>query len=42
MLVSMTPEIHKNLEDRTAFEILQELKTMFHQQDEQELFKTVK
>ncbi|GKA01646.1 hypothetical protein Tco_0674311 [Tanacetum coccineum] len=29
MLVSMTPEIQKNLEDRPAFEILQELKTMF-------------
>ena len=26
MLVSMIPEIQKNLEDRTAFEILQELK----------------
>ncbi|GKC28086.1 hypothetical protein Tco_1035380 [Tanacetum coccineum] len=42
MLVSMTPEIQKNLEDRTAFEILQELKTMFQQQDEHELFETVK
>ncbi|GJV37773.1 hypothetical protein Tco_1410250 [Tanacetum coccineum] len=42
MLVSMTPEIQKNLEDRTAFEILQELKTMFQQQAEQELFETVK
>ncbi|GKA58929.1 zinc finger, CCHC-type containing protein, partial [Tanacetum coccineum] len=42
MLVSMTPEIQKNLEDRTAFEILQELKTMFQQQAEQELFKIVK
>ncbi|GKB30055.1 hypothetical protein Tco_0869456, partial [Tanacetum coccineum] len=42
MLVSMTPEIQKNLEDRPAFEILQELKTMFQQQIEQELFKTVK
>ncbi|GKD45298.1 zinc finger, CCHC-type containing protein [Tanacetum coccineum] len=42
MLVSMTPEIQKNLEDRLAFEILQELKTMFQQQAEQELFKTVK
>ncbi|GJT02129.1 hypothetical protein Tco_0823298 [Tanacetum coccineum] len=41
MLVSMTPEIQKNLEDRTAFEILQ-LKTMFQQQSEQELFETVK
>nr|GEX58132.1 zinc finger, CCHC-type [Tanacetum cinerariifolium] len=31
MLVSMTPEIQQNLEDRPAFEILQELKTMFQQ-----------
>nr|GEU83772.1 hypothetical protein [Tanacetum cinerariifolium] len=38
----MTPEIQKNLEDRTAFEIIQELKTMFQQQAEQELFETVK
>ncbi|GKD03204.1 hypothetical protein Tco_1178178, partial [Tanacetum coccineum] len=42
MLVSMTPEIQKKLEDRSAFEILQELKTMFQQQAEQELFETVK
>ncbi|GKC17061.1 zinc finger, CCHC-type containing protein [Tanacetum coccineum] len=42
MLVSMTPEIQKNLEDRPAFEILQELKTIFQQQAEQELFETVK
>ncbi|GKB83438.1 hypothetical protein Tco_0950333 [Tanacetum coccineum] len=42
MLVSMTFEIQKNLEDRTAFKILQELKTMFQQQAEQELFETVK
>ncbi|GKE43509.1 hypothetical protein Tco_1470793 [Tanacetum coccineum] len=42
MLVSMTPEIQKNLEDRIAFEILHELKTMFQQQAKQELFKTVK
>ncbi|GKE09644.1 hypothetical protein Tco_1413195 [Tanacetum coccineum] len=42
MLVSMTPEIQKNLEDRPAFEILQELKTMFQQQAEQELLETVK
>ncbi|GKD62923.1 hypothetical protein Tco_1305031, partial [Tanacetum coccineum] len=41
MLVSMTPEIQNNLEDRTAFEILQ-LKTMFQQQAKQELFETVK
>ncbi|GJX05276.1 retrotransposon protein, putative, ty1-copia subclass [Tanacetum coccineum] len=42
MLVSMTPEIQKNLEDRTAFEILQELEAIFQQQAEQELFETVK
>nr|GEW50932.1 zinc finger, CCHC-type [Tanacetum cinerariifolium] len=42
MLVSMTPEIQKNLEDRIAFDILPELKTMFQQQAEQELFETVK
>nr|GEW51594.1 hypothetical protein [Tanacetum cinerariifolium] len=42
MLVSMTLEIQKNLEDRPAFEILQELKTMFEQQAKQELFETVK
>nr|GEZ72934.1 zinc finger, CCHC-type [Tanacetum cinerariifolium] len=41
MLFSMTPEIQKNLEDRPAFEIVQELKTMFQQQAEQELFETV-
>ncbi|GJS00123.1 hypothetical protein Tco_0316631 [Tanacetum coccineum] len=42
MLVSMTLKIQKNLEDRPAFEILQELKTMFQQQAEQELFEIVK
>ncbi|GJX96045.1 hypothetical protein Tco_0351843 [Tanacetum coccineum] len=42
MLVSMTPEIQKNLGDRIAFDILQELKTMFQQQAEHELFETVK
>ncbi|GJR45248.1 zinc finger, CCHC-type containing protein [Tanacetum coccineum] len=41
MLVSMTLKIQKNLEDRPAFEILQELKTMFQQQAEQELFETM-
>ncbi|GKE16629.1 hypothetical protein Tco_1424206, partial [Tanacetum coccineum] len=39
---NMTPKIQKNLEDRLAFKILQELKTMFQQQAEQELFETVK
>ncbi|GKE64938.1 retrotransposon protein, putative, ty1-copia subclass, partial [Tanacetum coccineum] len=42
MLVSKTPEIQKNLEDRPAFAILQELKTMFQQQAKQELFETIK
>ncbi|KAJ9558098.1 hypothetical protein OSB04_012712 [Centaurea solstitialis] len=42
MLVSMTPEIQKNLEELTAFEMLRELKTMFQQQVEQELFEIVK
>ncbi|GJY66278.1 hypothetical protein Tco_0468516, partial [Tanacetum coccineum] len=36
MMVIMTPKIQKNLEDRPAFEILQELKTIFQQQAEQE------
>ncbi|GJU45261.1 retrotransposon protein, putative, ty1-copia subclass [Tanacetum coccineum] len=42
MLVSMAPEIQKNLEDRPTFDILHELKTMFQQKAEQELFETVK
>lgn len=42
MLVSMNPEIQKNLEELTTFEMLRELKTMFQQQAEQELFETVK
>ena len=42
MLVSMTTEIQKNLEELRAFEIIRELKTMFQQQAEQELFETVK
>ncbi|GKC22999.1 zinc finger, CCHC-type containing protein [Tanacetum coccineum] len=42
MLVSMSPEIQRNLEDQPIFETLQELKTMFQQQAEQELFETVK
>ncbi|GJU42608.1 putative RNA-directed DNA polymerase [Tanacetum coccineum] len=42
MLVSMTLEIQNNLEDCSAFEILKELKTMFQQQAEQELFETIK
>ena len=42
MLASMIPELQKNLEDLAAFDVLRELKTMFEQQAEQELFDTVK
>ncbi|GKA13109.1 zinc finger, CCHC-type containing protein, partial [Tanacetum coccineum] len=42
MRVSMTLEIQKNLEDRTAFQILQELKTMFQHHAKKELVETVK
>lgn len=42
MLASMTPELQKNLEDYNAYDMLQELKTMFQQQADQELFDTVK
>ncbi|GJX26131.1 hypothetical protein Tco_0232427 [Tanacetum coccineum] len=34
MLASMTPEIQKNLDDCTAFDIIHELKTIFQQQAE--------
>ncbi|GJY83491.1 retrotransposon protein, putative, ty1-copia subclass [Tanacetum coccineum] len=45
---TLTPEepeamyLQKNLEDYSAYEMLQELKTMFQQQEDQELFDTVK
>ncbi|GJR15913.1 hypothetical protein Tco_0798565 [Tanacetum coccineum] len=42
MLASMTLKIQKNLEDRIAFDILHELKTIFQQQANQELFEAVK
>ncbi|PWA43669.1 zinc finger, CCHC-type [Artemisia annua] len=42
MLVSMIPELQKNLENLAAFDMLRELKVMFEQQAEQELFDTVK
>ncbi|PWA53227.1 zinc finger, CCHC-type [Artemisia annua] len=41
MLISMTPELQKNLEHFDAYNMLKELKTMFAQQVEQELFETV-
>ena len=42
MLASMIPELQKNLENLAAFDMLRELKVMFEQQAEQELFDTVK
>ncbi|PWA57417.1 zinc finger, CCHC-type [Artemisia annua] len=42
MLTSMIPELQKNLENLAAFDMLRELKVMFEQQAEQELFDTVK
>ena len=41
MLISMTPELQKNLEHFDAYNMLKELKTMFAQQAEQELLETV-
>ncbi|PWA37964.1 zinc finger, CCHC-type [Artemisia annua] len=41
MLISMTPELQKNLEHFDAYNMLKELKTMFAQQVEQELLETV-
>ncbi|PWA37164.1 hypothetical protein CTI12_AA593090 [Artemisia annua] len=40
MLASMIPELQKNLENLAAFDMLRELKVMFEQQAEQELFDT--
>ncbi|GKD49485.1 hypothetical protein Tco_1278461, partial [Tanacetum coccineum] len=42
MPASMTPDLQKTLEDFTAFDMLQELKTMFKEQAKHELFKTLK
>ncbi|XP_071712822.1 uncharacterized protein [Rutidosis leptorrhynchoides] len=42
MLASMNPEIQRNLMDYNAYDMIEELKTMFQQQAEQELFETVK
>ncbi|PWA96308.1 zinc finger, CCHC-type [Artemisia annua] len=42
MLASMIPELQKNLENLAAFDMLRELKVMFEQQAEHELFDMVK
>ncbi|XP_071713996.1 uncharacterized protein [Rutidosis leptorrhynchoides] len=42
MLASMTSEIQRNLMDYNAYDMIEELKTMFQQQAEHELFETVK
>nr|GEV17304.1 zinc finger, CCHC-type [Tanacetum cinerariifolium] len=42
MLMTMKPEIQQNLEPLHAHEMLQELKTLFAQQAEQELFQTTR
>ncbi|PWA38250.1 zinc finger, CCHC-type [Artemisia annua] len=41
MLISMTPELQKNMEHFGAYDMLKELKTMFTQQVKQELLVTV-
>ncbi|GKE62673.1 hypothetical protein Tco_1513040 [Tanacetum coccineum] len=42
MLVSMTPELQKNLEHFVAYDMLQDMKILFSQQVEQELLQTVR
>ncbi|GJV67820.1 hypothetical protein Tco_1483329 [Tanacetum coccineum] len=42
MLMTMEPDIQQNLENLSAYEMLQELKTLFAQQAEQELLQTAK
>ncbi|GJS83107.1 integrase, catalytic region, zinc finger, CCHC-type containing protein [Tanacetum coccineum] len=42
MLGSMSPELQRTLENYKAYDIIQELKTMFEEQAKQELFETVK
>ncbi|GKE13435.1 zinc finger, CCHC-type containing protein, partial [Tanacetum coccineum] len=42
MLMTMEPDIQQNLENLHAYEMLQELKTLFAQQAEQELLQTVR
>ncbi|GJS96191.1 hypothetical protein Tco_0803159 [Tanacetum coccineum] len=42
MLMTMEPDIQRNLENLSAYDMLQELKTLFAQQAEQELLQTVR
>ncbi|GJV93894.1 hypothetical protein Tco_1541707 [Tanacetum coccineum] len=42
MLMTMEPDIQQNLENLSAYEMLQELKTLFAQQAEQELLQTLR
>ncbi|GJT95197.1 hypothetical protein Tco_1090715, partial [Tanacetum coccineum] len=42
MLMTMEPNIQRNLENLSAYDMLQELKTLFAQQAEQELLQTVR
>ncbi|GJQ90038.1 retrotransposon protein, putative, ty1-copia subclass [Tanacetum coccineum] len=42
MLMTMEPEIQRNLENLHAYDMLQELKTLFAQQAEQELLQTTR
>ncbi|GJX43115.1 zinc finger, CCHC-type containing protein [Tanacetum coccineum] len=42
MLMTMEPDIQQNLENLSAYDMLQELKTLFAQQAEQELLQTVR
>jgi len=42
MLATMVPELQKNMEDKTAFEMVTHLKDMFQQQARQERFETNK
>ncbi|GJY54317.1 hypothetical protein Tco_0445981 [Tanacetum coccineum] len=42
MLGSMSPELQRDLENYKAYDLIQELKTMFEEQAKQELFEIVK
>ncbi|GKC82497.1 hypothetical protein Tco_1138214 [Tanacetum coccineum] len=42
MLITMEPELQQNLENLHAYEMLQELKTLFAQQAELELLQTTR
>ncbi|GJU71786.1 zinc finger, CCHC-type containing protein [Tanacetum coccineum] len=42
ILMTMEPDIQRNLENLSAYDMLQELKTLFAQQAEQELLQTVR